>query len=74
LRSVMNLCKRNACLIVVQKPEVKGPLGRYKHKLEENIKMDNEEIEQESVKWIYLAQDMVKLQAVVDTVMNFQVP
>jgi hypothetical protein len=26
------------------------------------------------VKWIYLAQDVVKLQAVVDTVMNFQVP
>lgn len=36
--------------------------------------MDNEEIEQESVECIYLAQDMVKLQAVVDTVINFQVP
>jgi len=48
--------------------------GRSKHKLKDNIKMDNEEIEQESVECIYLAQDMVKLQAVVDTVINFQVP
>jgi len=70
----MNICKRNACWIVVQKPEVKGPLGRSKHKLEDNIKMDNEEIEQESVEWIYLAQDMVKLQAVVYMIMYFQVP
>ena len=43
LCSVMNLYKRNACWIVVEKPEVKGPLGRSKHKLEDNINMDNEE-------------------------------
>ena len=49
----------------MEKPEVKGPLGRYMHKLEDNIKMDNEEIEQEDVEWIYLFQD---------TVVNFQVP
>jgi hypothetical protein len=36
--------------------------------------MDNEEIEQEGVGWIYLVQDMVKLWAVMDTAMNFQVP
>ena len=36
--------------------------------------MDNAEIEQEGVEWIYLFQDVVKLRAVVDTVMNFQVP
>jgi predicted ATP-grasp superfamily ATP-dependent carboligase len=52
---------RDAWWIVVEKPEGKGPLGRYMHKLEDNIKMDNEEIEQEGVGWIYLVQDMVKL-------------
>jgi hypothetical protein len=61
----MNLSKGNASWIVVEKPEGKGPLGRYMHKLEDNIKMNNEEIEQEGVEWIYLFQD---------TVMNLQVP
>ena len=70
MRSVMNLYKRNACW-VVEKPEVKGPLGRSRHKLEDNINRDNEKIEQEGVAWFYLVQDMFKLQAVVDTVMNF---
>ena len=70
----MNLFKRNPCWIVVEKPEGRGSHGRYKHKLEDNINMDNAEIEQEGVEWIYLFQDVVKLRAVVDTVMNFQVP
>ena len=74
LHSAVNLSKGNVCWIVVGKPEGKGPLGRYVHKLEDNIKKDNEEIEQESVEWNYLVQDMVKLQAVVDTVMNLQDP
>jgi len=44
LRIVMNLSKGNASWVVVEKPEGKGPLGRYMHKLEDNIKMNNEEI------------------------------
>jgi hypothetical protein len=59
----MNFSKGNACWIVVEKPEGKGPLGRYMHKLENNIEMNNEEIEQEGVEWIYLFQE---------TVMNLQ--
>jgi hypothetical protein len=29
--------KRNACRILVGKPEGKGPLGRSRHRLEDNI-------------------------------------
>jgi hypothetical protein len=32
--------KMNACRILVGKPEGKRPLGRPKHGLEDNIKMD----------------------------------
>jgi hypothetical protein len=32
--------KRNACKILVGPPEGKRPLGRYRHRLEDNIKTD----------------------------------
>jgi hypothetical protein len=45
--------KRNACRILVGKPEGKRPLGRPICRWETNIKMDLGEIG-----WIDLAQDM----------------
>jgi hypothetical protein len=36
--------KRNACRILVGKPEGTGPLGRPAHKLEDSIEMDLREI------------------------------
>jgi hypothetical protein len=36
--------KRNACWILVGKPEENTPLGRYRHKGEHNIKMYFREI------------------------------
>jgi hypothetical protein len=36
--------KRNACRILVGKPERKSPLGRPRHKWVDNIKMDIREI------------------------------
>ena len=39
-----------------------------------NIKIDLNEIEWESVDWIYLAQDRDKWQGVMYVVMNFQIP
>jgi hypothetical protein len=32
--------KRNACRVLLKKPETKTPLGRPKHRREANIKMD----------------------------------
>jgi hypothetical protein len=37
--------KRNACRILVGKPERKRPLGRQRHKCVDNINMDHREIE-----------------------------
>jgi hypothetical protein len=37
--------KRNACRILVEKPEGKRPLGRLKRRWVDNIKMDLREIE-----------------------------
>jgi hypothetical protein len=37
--------KRNACRILVEEPEGKRPLGRYRCGWEDNIKMDLREIE-----------------------------
>jgi hypothetical protein len=49
--------KRNACKILVGKPEGKRPLGRQRCRWVENIKMDITEISSDGMDWIDLAQD-----------------
>jgi hypothetical protein len=46
--------KRNACRILVGKPEGKRPPGRLRHMLEDNIKMDLREIRWGGMDWIDL--------------------
>jgi hypothetical protein len=58
----------------VRKPERKLPLVRPRRGWEENIKMDLREIGWGSMDWIDLAQDMEQWRALVNTVMNIQVP
>jgi hypothetical protein len=65
---------RNAYSILVGKPEGRRPLGRPRHKWEDNIGMDLREIGFGDVDWIHLAQDRDKWRALVNTVMNLQVP
>jgi hypothetical protein len=60
--------------ILVGRPEGKRPLGRPKHRWEDNIKMDLREIGINGANWIQVAQDRVQWQAFVNTVMNLQVP
>jgi hypothetical protein len=48
---------RNVYKNLFGKPEGKKPLGRSRHKWEDNIKMDLWEIRLEGVDWINLAQD-----------------
>jgi len=43
--------------VLVGKPEGKRPLGRPRHRWEENIKMDLQEVGCECVNWIDLAQN-----------------
>jgi hypothetical protein len=65
---------RGAYRILVGRPEGKRPLGRPRHRWEDNIKMDLREIGIDEANWIRLAQDTVHLRAFVNTVMNIRVP
>jgi hypothetical protein len=66
--------RRDECSVVVGKLEGKKSLGRPRHRWENNIKMDHRETGWDSVDWISLAQDRDRLQAIVNIVMNLQVP
>jgi hypothetical protein len=52
----------------------KGPLGRPRHRWEDNIKMDLREIGIDGANWIQLAQDRVHWRAFASTVMKLRVP
>jgi hypothetical protein len=56
--------------VLVGRPEGKRPLGRPRHRWEDNIKMDLREIGIDGVNWIWLAEDRVQWWAFVNTVMN----
>ena len=60
--------------VLVGKPEGKRPLGRRRHRWEDNIKMDLEEVGRGSGDWMEFAQERDRWRALVSTVMNFQVP
>jgi len=59
--------------VVVGKPERKRPLGRPRHRWEDNIKMDLREVGGDG-DWMELAQDRDRCRALVNTVMNLLVP
>jgi hypothetical protein len=65
---------RGVYRVLVGRPKWKGPLGRPRHKREDNIRMDFREIGIDGVNWIQSAQDRVQWQAFVSTVMNIWVP
>jgi hypothetical protein len=66
--------KRGAYRILVGRPEGRRPLGRPRHRWEDNIKMDLQEVGCGGMDWIELAQDRDRWWALVNVVMNFQVP
>jgi hypothetical protein len=69
-----NGARRNAYRILVGKPEGRRSLGRPRYRLVDNIKMDLREIEWDGRNWIDLAEDRDQWRALVNTVMNLQVP
>jgi len=56
------------------KPEGKRPLGRPRHRWEDNIKMDLQEVGCGCMDWIKLDRDRDRCQTFVNAVMNLQVP
>jgi len=65
--------KRGAYRFLVGKPEGKRPLGRPRHRWEENIKLDLQEVGCRGMNWIELAQDRDRWRALVNAVMNLRV-
>jgi hypothetical protein len=62
---------RGVYRVLVGRPKGKRPLGRPRHRWEDNIKMDLREIGMDGANWTQLAQDRVQC---VNMVMNLQVP
>jgi hypothetical protein len=60
--------------VFVGKPEGKRPVRRQKRRWEDNIKMDLQKVGCGGMDWIELAQDRDRWRAVVNAVMNLQIP
>jgi hypothetical protein len=65
--------KRNAYKVLVGKPEGKRPLGKTRHRWEDNINMDLGEVIWGRMDWVDLAQDM-DVEGLVSTVISLQIP
>ena len=65
---------RDIYRVLVEKPEEKRPLGRPRHRWEDNIKMDLQEVGCGGMEWINLAQDRDRWRAPVNAAINLWVP
>ena len=65
---------RGVYRVLLEKPEGKRPLGRPRHRWEDNIKMDLQEVGRGGMDWIEMAQDRDWWRALVNAVMNLRVP
>jgi hypothetical protein len=64
--------KRDVYSFLVGKSEGKRPRGIFRHRWENNIKMDLQEVRCASMDWIELAQDKYRWRALVKAVTNFR--
>jgi len=66
--------RRGIYRVLVGKPEGKRPLGRPRHRWEDNIEMYLQEVGCGGMDWIKLAQDRDRWQALVTVVRYLWVP
>jgi hypothetical protein len=66
--------RRDVCRVLVGKTKGKRPLGRPRHRWEDNNKADPQEVEFENIDWIELAQDRDTWWVLVDAFKNLWVP
>jgi len=65
---------RGISRVFVGKSEGKRPHGRHRHRGEDNINMDLQEVECGNMDWIELVQERDKWRGLVSVVMNLWVP
>jgi hypothetical protein len=65
---------RFAYRILMGRPEGKRSLGIPRHRWEDNIKMDLQEVGLEGMDWIDMAQDRDRWRSLVNAVINLRVP
>jgi len=65
---------RGVCRVLVGNSEGNRPLGRPRHRKENDIKMDIWEVGCEGIDWIELAQDKDRWRALVNVVKNLRFP
>jgi hypothetical protein len=66
--------RKSVYRVLVGKPEGKRPLGIPRHRWEDNIKMDLQDVGCGGVDWIELAQGRNSWRALVNAVMNLRIP
>jgi hypothetical protein len=66
--------RRGVYSVWVGTPEGKRPHGRLRHRWENKIKIDLQEVGGRGMDWIDLAQDRDRSCAILNVVMNLQVP
>jgi len=66
--------RRGVYRVLVGKPEGKKQLGRFRHRWEDNINIDLQEVGCRGMDWIELAEDSDRWWALVNAVMNLRVP
>jgi hypothetical protein len=71
---VARIVKRNACKVLMGKPEIKRLLGKQRCRWVDNVRMDVAEKGRGGADWIGLVQDRDKWKALVNAVMDLRVP